>query len=327
MKVIVTGATSFIGAVTVGRLLMAGHQVCAVVRPGSRNLGHLWECVPEDGKNRLQVVPLDMEWIEELGRRLMPERGGLCKAGQCEAGEMAVWDCWIQIGWDGAGSDNRMRRDVQQANVRNSLAAVRAASELGCRRFLFTGSQAEYGIHRVAITEETPCDPVSEYGKAKVDFANLAKELCKSRKMEYIHTRIFSVYGPGDHPWSLVNTCLSTWQQGGHMELGECTQQWNFLYIEDAAEAIIRLLTEGKPGVYNIAGDDTRVLREFIEEMYRLCGSRGSYAYGIRKPNAEGPASLIPDITKLKAETGWRPATSFTEGIYETMHSLREKTS
>lgn len=320
MNVVVTGATSFIGAVTVGRLLRQGCRVCAVVRPGSKNLSHLWQCVPQDGKERLRVVPLPMERIEELESILLREAEPDGDAG-------AAWDAWIQIGWDGAGSDNRMKREVQQANVRHSLAAVRAASELGCGRFLFTGSQAEYGIHRSLITEETPCNPVSEYGKAKADFANLAKELCKSRKMEYIHTRIFSVYGPGDHPWSLVSTCLGTWMQGGHMELGECTQQWNFLYIEDAAAAIIRLLTEGRPGVYNIAGEDTRILREFIEEMYGLCGCRGSYTYGKRQPNAEGPASLIPDISKLKAETGWRPLTSFTEGIYETMHSLRESAS
>lgn len=335
MNVVVTGATSFIGAVTAGQLLQQGHRVCAVVRPGSRNLDHLWECVPADGRERLRVVPLDMERIEELGTELEtgqemePETGQETKqeTEPRRAGGSGRWDAWVQIGWDGAGSDNRTKRDVQQANVRNSLAAVRAAAGLGCRRFLFTGSQAEYGIHNSRITEETPCNPVSEYGKAKADFANLAKELCKSRKMEYIHTRIFSVYGPGDHPWSLVSTCLDTWRRGGHMELGECTQQWNFLYIGDAAAAIICLLTEGRPGVYNIAGEDTRVLREFIEEMYRLCGSRGSYAYGKRRPNAEGPASLIPDITKLEAETGWRPATSFTEGIYETMHSLREGTS
>lgn len=314
MNVVVTGATSFIGAAAVGQLLQQGYRVCAVVRPGSRNMGHLRACVPEAGKDRLTVVSLNLEQIEELEHNMREP-------------ESTVWDAWVHIGWDGAGSDNRMKQDVQQANVRNSLAAVRAAAAFGCKRFLFTGSQAEYGIHRTLITEETPCQPVSEYGKAKADFSNRAKELCKSLKMEYIHTRIFSVYGPGDHPWSLVNTCLSTWQQEGHMELGECTQQWNFLYVTDAAAAIVRLLTEGRPGIYNIAGEDTRGLREFIEEMYRLCGSRGSFTFGTRKPNAEGPASLIPDITKLTTETGWRPVTSFTEGIYETMHSLREKST
>ena len=312
MRVVVTGATSFIGAVTVKKLLEQEHEVCAVVRPGSKNLRHLQECVPEGRENHLQVVALDMGEIERLGM---------------QTGEGCRFDAWIQIGWDGAGSENRTKREVQQENVRHSLSAVRMAAALGCRRFLFTGSQAEYGVYHTVVSEDMECYPVSEYGKAKVDFANQAKKLCKILKMEYIHTRIFSVYGPGDHPWSLVQTCLSAWQKAETMKLGECTQQWNFLYIEDAAAAIISLLTEGKAGVYNIAGNDTRCLREYIEEMYALCGSRGAFVYGKRPQNAEGPADLMPDISKICVETGWHPVTTFSEGIYETLHSLREGTA
>lgn len=308
MRVVVTGATSFIGAVTVRQLLERGNQVCAVVRPQSSNRKHLEEQTLAGCEERLCVAELDLNRIEQL-----PVSGH--------------WDAWIHIGWDGAGSDNRTKRDVQQGNVRQSLAAVRAAAQLGCRRFLFTGSQAEYGVCHSLITEDTECHPVSEYGKAKVDFANEAKKLCKILKMEYIHTRIFSVYGPGDHPWSLVQSCLRTWQQDGEMKLGECTQRWNFLYIDDAAAALVTLLTEGHAGVYNIAGNDTRVLREYIEEMHALCGYRGSYVYGERPQNAEGPADLMPDISKICGETGWRPVTPFAEGIYETLHSLRDGTA
>ena len=302
MKVVVTGATSFIGAATVRQLLEAGHQVYAVVRPGSGHLAHLMDQVPEELRGRMRLVELDLREIERIGEAA---------------------DAWIHIGWDGAGSDNRTKRDVQQENVRHALAAVRAAAALGCRRFVFTGSQAEYGVCHSPAGEDTPCHPVSEYGKAKLDFYNQAKDLCKSLNMEYIHTRIFSVYGPGDHPWSLVQSCLHTWQQGGTMKLGDCTQKWNFLYIEDTAAALICLLTEGRAGVYNIAGEDTRPLRDYIEEMYRLCGSRGSFVYGERPQNAEGPADLMPDIRKICRETGWRPRTAFSEGIYETLHSLR----
>lgn len=145
--------------------------------------------------------------------------------------------------------------------------------------------------------------------------------------MEYVHTRIFSVYGPGDHPWSLVQSCLRTWLAGGEMALGACTQQWNFLYIEDAVSALVHLLTEGAPGVYNVAGSDTRPLREYIEEMYRLCGSRGSFRYGERPENAEGPADLMPDISKLLSATGWRPKTTFAEGIYELLHCMQVEAS
>lgn len=337
MNVVVTGATSFIGAVTVRQLLEQGHQVAAVVRPGSANLCQLTD--PLEGKadllERLQIVPLDLGQIRRIGEAVHWRGGGgdAAAAGTLRSdtdphGAAAVGDpfpaaAWIHIGWDGAGSHNRTLRSVQQENVRHSLEAVKAAAGLGCRRFLFTGSQAEYGVHHETITEDTPCRPVSEYGIAKVEFGRQAEALCRKLGMEYVHTRIFSVYGPGDHPWSLVQTCLSTWMDGGEMKLGECTQFWNFLYIEDTAAALVCLLTEGRPGVYNIAGNDTRPLRAYIEEMYRLCGSRGSFRYGERPQNAEGPADLMPDISRICRETAWRPVTAFSEGIYETLHRLR----
>lgn len=303
MKAIVTGATSFIGAVTVRGLLRQGWEVRAVIRPGSAGLPHLLDVIPEHLRGRLQIIPLNLREISRMD------------AGQADA--------WVHIGWDGAGSDNRSRREVQQQNVQSSLEAVVKAAEAGCRRFLFTGSQAEYGVCHQTITEELACHPVSEYGKAKVDFYYQAKELCKQLKMEYIHTRIFSVYGPGDHPWSLVQSCLHAWLGREEMKLGECTQKWNFLYIDDVAEALVCLLTEGQNGVYNIAGNDTRPLRAYIEEMYVLCGKQGSYRYGERPQNAEGAADLMPDIGKICRDTSWRPKTTFAEGIYETLHRLR----
>lgn len=307
MGTVVTGATSFIGAAVVKELLEQKIPVAAVVRPGSKNIQYLWKQVPPESRHLLWVVELDLKQIGRIAEKLPEE---------------TTWESWLHAGWDGAGSDNRTKGEVQQANVVFSLEAVKAAGRLGCRRFLFTGSQAEYGIHNTVITEDTPLNPVSEYAKAKVSFANSAKDLCKLLEMEYIHTRIFSVYGPGDHPWSLVNTCLATWAGSGHMQLGPCTQKWNFLYIEDTARALVLLLKKGEAGTYNVAGDDTRVLRQFIEEMYELCGSTGSFVYGEKKPNAEGAVSLDPDIGRLKS-LGWTPTTLFAEGIYETMRCLR----
>lgn len=209
MQVVVTGATSFIGAATVKKLMEAGHQVFAVVRPASSNMKHLEELAGGDLSGLVTICPLDLADIRTLH------------------GFSA--DAWVHIGWDGAGSDNRTKRDVQQRNVTYALDAVEAAAALGCRRFLFTGSQAEYGVWHQTVAEDTPCHPVSEYGKAKVDFCEKAKILCKQKNMEYIHTRIYSVYGPGDHPWSLVQSCLRAFCEGGSMKLGECTQNWNFL--------------------------------------------------------------------------------------------------
>ena len=132
MQVVVTGATSFIGAATVKKLMEAGHQVFAVVRPASSNMKHLEKLAGGEADGLLTICPLDLADIRTL-------HGFLA-------------DAWIHIGWDGAGSDNRTKRDVQQRNVTYALDAVEAAAALGSRRFLFTGSQAEYGVwHRTRL--------------------------------------------------------------------------------------------------------------------------------------------------------------------------------
>jgi len=307
LNVVVTGATSFLGRALVDRLLLEKNQVFAVVRPGSKNMGNL--AIQREGLIRIER---NLEELHELSQVIHEP---------CQA--------LYHFGWDGSGSENRMKREVQQKNVEDSLKALEGARRLGCKRFLFSGSQAEYGIHREAMTEETECKPVSEYGRAKLEFSEKAKSLTENwrktgvSEMEYIHTRIFSVYGPGDHPWSLVESCLRAFGRGEYISLGECTQIWNFLYLDDCIRALILLMEQEKEsvsGIYNVAGPEgeNRPLREYIRTMYEVPGFHGSYSYGRRAPNAEGPANLIPDIKKLEKATGWQPLVSFQEGIRRT---------
>lgn len=307
MNVVVTGATSFLGRAVAKRLLKQGSTVYAVVRPGSENMRYL----PAEQKG-LIVIERELNKLDTLDQ-VIDET--------CQA--------FYHFGWDGSGSENRMKREVQQKNVLDSLKALEGARRLGCSRFLFSGSQAEYGIHTGPLSEETDCSPLSEYGKAKLDFLKQAKEKTDQwhqtgiSSMEYIHARIFSVYGPGDHPWSLVESCLRAFGRGEYISLGECTQMWNFLYLEDCVRALMLLMEQEKEsvsGIYNVAAPEheTKPLREYIRQMYETMGYHGSYSYGRRRPNAEGLANLIPDIKKLEKEIGFAPLVSFPEGVKKT---------
>ena len=144
-----------------------------------------------------------------------------------------------------------------------------------------------------------------------------------SDHFRYIHARIFSIYGPGDHPWSLVESCLKTFPAGGYLSLGECTQMWNFLYLDDLLEALTALWLSGAEGIFNVAGErgETRPLRDYVRLMYEACGCHGSYSYGMRPQNAEGPANLIPDVKKLMEATDWRQEIPFQEGIRRLIQS------
>ncbi len=374
MNLVVTGATSFLGAALIRELLKEKHQVYAVVRPGSKNRAALDAVKTElasqqtvgageeagagvtgavEGRGTLRIVELELEQLDQI-HQVIPE--------PCQV--------YFHFGWDGAGSENRKKADVQQKNVTDGLKALEGARKLGCGRFLFSGSQAEYGVCQTVMDEKRQCRPVSEYGKAKVEFYRQATERVRRwneeaaaaeaaateaaaaetaaveavtaeaaavNGMEYIHTRIFSVYGPGDHPWSLVNTCLNRFQNDQLMELGACVQQWNFLYIEDLVKGLMALAFCGESvgytgdsaenGIYNIAADveGTMPLRQYVEKLHELCQNRGECVYGKVPPNAEGQANLIPDIRKIKEKTGWKPEIDFEEGITRMLQMEKEQ--
>lgn len=311
MKIVATGATSFVGSGAVKALLERGHKVYAVLRKGSSKADRLLinGAMPEN----LVILEEDLGSLERLAEQI-PE--------PC--------DVFLHMGWKGAGSDSRAASAVQEENAKDSLNAVQAAKALGCRRFVFTGSQAEYGVHDALMNEETGCRPTSPYGEAKLKVRIEAEALCRKLSMDYGHARIFSTYGIGDHPWSLLSTCVNTFLSGGVMEMGACTQDWNFMYIDDAGRAVAMLCEYQKSlmeqgCVYNLGGpmDETGPLKHFVETVYEMCGRKGSCVYGVRKPNAEGVVNLIPDLTKMKRVIGWEPRVRFRDGMARVIESVR----
>lgn len=179
-------------------------------------------------------------------------------------------DAWIHFAWDGVGSAGRSDTNIQIENIQNAKKAYLYAKLLGARKFLFAGSQAEYGIgnHRVPM-------PVSPYGKAKLSFGrwateqSLLSEIYDDAPMQFIHMRIYSVYGSGDHETSLVNTVLHAALRHEAITLGPCEQRWNYLEVHDLAHAIRILLSseDTRTGIYDIAGSDSRMLKKYVIAM------------------------------------------------------------
>jgi nucleoside-diphosphate-sugar epimerase len=244
-------------------------------------------------------------------------------------------DACIHFAWSGVGVKGRMDPDIQEVNVRNTMQLIQAAGELKCGRLLFAGSQAEYGVTEerirqkkcadAPVTENQECHPISEYGKAKLRVLSDGSTLADMLNMAYIHMRIFSVYGAGDHGTSLISSCLHAALSGEEAILGPCTQRWNYLYITDCAKAVADLTestyitsddqNEAEDSVVNVAGEDTRILSEFVKDIFRTAGTDGKFKFADRTPWPEGTPWLYPDTEKLRELTGFSPEVSFTDGI------------
>ena len=267
-------------------------------------------------------------------------------------------DAWIHFAWDGVGSAGRSDTNIQIENIQNAKKAYLYAKLLGARKFLFAGSQAEYGCgnHRVPM-------PVSPYGKAKLSFGrwateqSLLSEIYDDAPMQFIHMRIYSVYGSGDHETSLVNTVLRAALRHEAITLGPCEQRWNYLEVHDLARAIRILLRseETRTGIYDIAGSDSRMLKKYVIAMNAIAANAEMTAdggtthavtagsqttgtaagtaptgaelrFGTRANNAEGAANMSPEILKLQ-RLGFHQEISFEAGIGMLLKTMREEGS
>lgn len=292
---VITGGTSFIGIALLKELLEQGYACYSIVRPESPRVSLL----PMENE-RLHIVYADLHDITSWEKRIP----------SCQV--------FYHLAWGGVGAQGRADTVIQEDNVQLSLACMESAARLGAKRFLFAGSQAEYGILDGFITEDSPCLPEIEYGKAKLRFLEIGKHRAAQLSMEYVHLRIFSVYGPHDHPWTLTNQCLQTFLRNERIALSSCRQLWNYVYVDDAARAIRMMgecpLPDGKP-VYHIAGEDTRVLSDFVDAMWHAAGCRGSIGYNERGNTLEKPHGIHPSVERLVSATGWHQSITFEDGI------------
>ncbi len=287
---VVTGATGFIGVHLIAELLASGYAVSAIVRPGSQNLARLpWH-------ENLTLLPMDMAEVSQL------------------PGLLPAADLFFSLAWEGARGAARQDDALQQSNVTATLDAVDAAAILGARVFVGCGSQAEYGMQGAVTTEESPASPDTAYGKAKLSAFTQGAQRVAELGLRFVWPRIFSVYGPGDFPGTLVSSTLVKMGKNEAISCTACTQSWDFLHVSDAARALVLLAeTEHASGVYNVAFGESCPLRWFVSCMKEIAESDSEIAFGAI-PTPVNPAGFSPCVDRLKA-LGWRPRVSFQEGI------------
>ncbi len=274
----ITGASSFVGVEVCRYLVSKGHDVIAMSR---RDNEHLNE-IAKDG--HLKVFRADMQTLVE-------------KATDIKA------DVFIHFAWAGTSHEDRNNPAIHEENVRLSLEYVQLANRMGCSLYLDAGSQAEYGIVPGVITEDTPCNPFSAYGKAKLQMYHKTRQLTQQLGRKYIHLRILSVYGENDHPDTLIMSSLRKLKAGEPIEMRSGGQKWNYVYVKDAARQISELSLYAVADdaftseVYNIASEDTRKLEDFIKVMKNITGSSSELKFGGYDP--EKDVNLEPDTSKI----------------------------
>ena len=295
MRAIVTGASGFIGSAVVRRLLAEEADVLILQRPES----DAWRLQGLVGFESLQCSYDDMQGLEQSIDDFHP-------------------DVFIHCAWRGVAEPDRSQSFQITQNLPFTLQTVELAAALGCRQWIGLGSQAEYGFMSGPVDEDHPANPTSVYGQAKLSSGIAATALCESLNMSGTWLRVFSVYGPfeGSTMLSYVRKELAA---GNSPKLTDCSQQWDYLYVDDAAEAIVATAKQNEGGVFNLGFGAHRPLKEYIAQMQDVLQTEVQPDYGAVAFAENQIMHLEADISKLKRATGWAPATEFESGIAQTI--------
>jgi nucleoside-diphosphate-sugar epimerase len=298
MRVLLTGGTGFIGSHTVRALLQFGlHDVAVLVRPGA-----------------------DTWRLDDVLSRLTLIAGDLCRLDESRAAvERFAPEAVVHLAWSGVlGAERNNPR--QDDNIQAALDCVRLAHAAGARHWIGLGSQAEYGPCGQRIDESMPTRPTTRYGQAKLAASRQTQRLCRSLGLRFAWLRLFSCYGPQDHPSWLVPYVALALLRGERPAVTLGQQRWDYLYVSDAAEAICHAVqTSDASGIFNLGSGQTETIRRIIEVLRDSIDPALSIGLGEVSYRPDQVMHLEANIERLTRATGWRPRIELTIGLAKTV--------
>jgi nucleoside-diphosphate-sugar epimerase len=280
MRVLVTGASGFVGGVACDVLRDRGHEVHALVRrPGSHPAG-------------TKAVTGDLA------------DGDALAIAVSEASPEVILHLAAEI------ASQRNEDRIREVNVEGTRRLISAAEAAGVRRIVFTSTVVTGEADGALLTEDAPLPVETPYGKSKQE----GERLVLASGLEGIVIRPSHVYGPGG--WYATELIPLLKRPGRFAVIGTGRNLWDVVHVEDVAAACTDALERANSGtIFHCVDDGPITYYDFMaltaEELglgapRRMPAAIARLAAG-RHAVAAVTRSARSSNAKLKAELGWRP--------------------
>lgn len=290
MKILVTGASGFIGSNLITYLLdhLQGVSVYCLIRPGKR--------APDE---RCKPLVCDLSNGNDA---VFPDEN---------------FDVVIHMAQSRHYRDFPSHAvDIYAVNVQSTFALAEWARSHGVNRFVMASTGSVYQPTGQLLKETDPVFPGSFYSASKLAAENLLRPYCEFYNVDVL--RIFSPYGKGQQKM-LVPNLIDSIRQGKQVTLsGTEGLVMSPVYIDDCSALISGLLKTESKGyeVYNLGGAGTVTLREMAIEISRIAGCELNIVEDASRP----VINISADSRKLYSKTGYFPVVNMQEGLKKVVY-------
>jgi nucleoside-diphosphate-sugar epimerase len=304
--VLVTGASGFIGARLVQRLLQEQAEVHVLLRPTSaaERLTGI--------RGSIRVHRADL--LDEAGLRRV-------------AGEARPHRIFHLAAVAGHPRSPATRDAVLASSVLGTHFLLRATDRQDYASFVHFGSSLEYGARDEPLRESHPLAPDTVRGVAKAAAALLCQEFARARGRSVVVVRPFSVYGPEESERRFVPTVVRAALRGEELVLTVPGYRRDYVYVDDVVEAA--LLAAGDPGAagecFNVGTGVEWTNEELVEQVEKATGRHVRRRVGGHPPNPSDTQHWSADLGKVRRRLGWTPRHSLAQGLGETVRWFEER--
>lgn len=300
-KVILTGATGFVGNAVLKELIKNNIYVIAVSR--SENPKN----IPDS--SLVRYISCDLSRMETLEDKIADRD----------------IDTFYHFAWNGSAGTARANTNLQLQNAQWTIDSLNVAKKMGCSRFVAAGSIMEHETIAAGYTQGNRPGLGYIYGSGKLVAHTMAMSVAASIGIDLIWAEITNAYGVGELSPRMVNTTLRKIIKGENPQFTAGTQNYDFVYIDDVARAFYLIGENGKPfNDYLIGSATAKPLKEFLLEMKNSVAPDLDFIFGdVPFTGINLPLEKY-DCKKTEEDTGFKAEISFAEGTKRTINWLKE---
>lgn len=307
-KVIVTGATGFIGRHFLKGMIEKNIEVYAI----ARKYVELDELRKSNNNNVHWIIGDIIEESENITHFIIQE-----------GGEDA--DCFYHLAWNGVAACDKNDFDKQIKNIALGMKAMDICKNIHCSRFVNLGTVGEYVSLDGLINEKWVPSPADIYGAVKVAVRNILNVRAIQERIDMMNTILCSTYGEYRCDDNIISYTIKKLMKRECPEFGSLEQIWDFLYVEDVVTALYLIGEKGVGGkTYSIGSGVYRHLYEYIEIIRDEIDPLLPLGIGKLGNKYQKVLNSCVDTFQLQKDTGFKPRYTFAEGIRKTIRYFKE---